>query len=910
MSLVLSKELDSVNTTPYKLIWYDEVVQRTQELQKSPHLFKVEDMFEKYPDITTVYCDGKPCISPLIEMTNFENGPDYIKNLPTILIVAGIHGNEVVGTNATYRFFDIVTKFKSQDDTIFSILNNLRILFLPMVNPTGYFHKRREEGYGETGSNDLTDPNRDFNWDKENSCFKTTAGQMINHVFKDNLILGSLTYHGGDNSVTYPWGTFVHENHPKSNDNEAFKQVSHMLMSAAGGNQEWHIDNFKTGTMESIVYDVNGGYEDWAYGGSYQQKFLTMNCLPKGSKYSKDFLMTDENSNRVFIFLVEAGLQKTPSEGTLGNQLSVFNKSDDMATIGNISRSVTLMKQFFEVMRPFPFVKEMKIDQKTKSMEIILDVKGCQNVDSVQVVSPPTSAFDMKVQNKSYSENTQSNLVKLEMSFPNFEELSKSPFNLELNIQCDSAWLEMNKGNGDPQSHFFRAKTNPKYHVTRKEFSLGAINLDQVIIKNLDLLQLDKAVSFHKKFNEVELLYDDHLLIHFGDSTPLKITFDNISHQTSLQVNGIEMDVDVTVTKGADRNLHEITQTILDNKDSIKVSMFQDSDYLEVSSTPSLLIEQYQNLYKPVSKKETRKLVLDNSIDQVDLNLKIGQQISLSPSAFLDLLGKRVLIEFSSDSKIPSMQGTVILPEVASITKTDELNPSAISQNVNSDINNQKKKNKGSSTLNKDKPDEGYKGLMVPTSGASCSSKSLFSLMSLPKKDDYFRMDIFPSKDDPELLNFVFQTNNTISDKEVLYFNKNFKVSLKQGKSIKANSNVYTGSSPRSQHRIIGSKIRIVGSQLSQIIFECFPEKSNSESKATTLSKIVKELFQSTQKKNPTHMEYTVKEQSAPLFWRIAMVLMIFSGIGLLICLYSAFKKKQSREEIMELPENHIVMDA
>ena len=52
---------------------------------------------------------------------------------------------------------------------------------------------------------------------------------MIDSVFRDNIVVGCFTYHGGDNSLSYPWGNFAHERDPLTGDNIAFSKVVNFL---------------------------------------------------------------------------------------------------------------------------------------------------------------------------------------------------------------------------------------------------------------------------------------------------------------------------------------------------------------------------------------------------------------------------------------------------------------------------------------------------------------------------------------------------------------------------------------------------------------------------------------------------------------------------------------------------------
>ena len=70
----------------------------------------------------------------------------------------------------------------------------------------------------------------------------------------------------------------------------------------AGSSDKPKIDEYDIGSMHEIVYDVYGGFEDWVYGGSWEQSNLQKSC--RG--YNKD-IVYDDKSLRGFVFLVEAG---------------------------------------------------------------------------------------------------------------------------------------------------------------------------------------------------------------------------------------------------------------------------------------------------------------------------------------------------------------------------------------------------------------------------------------------------------------------------------------------------------------------------------------------------------------------------------------------------------------------------
>lgn len=73
-----------------------------------------------------------------------------------------------------------------------------------MVNPNGYFYNNREE-------NGMIDINRDFNYDQEEEeCYLSQGARAIAYVYSKYLILAGASFHGGDNVLSYPWGSDNH----------------------------------------------------------------------------------------------------------------------------------------------------------------------------------------------------------------------------------------------------------------------------------------------------------------------------------------------------------------------------------------------------------------------------------------------------------------------------------------------------------------------------------------------------------------------------------------------------------------------------------------------------------------------------------------------------------------------------
>lgn len=77
----------------------------------------------------------------------------------------------------------------------------------------------------------------------------TTSSLIIDSIFRTYSIVGTLVFHGGDNSITYPWGAFAHEDDPITGDHIAFKEIAELLKTFAGSNKKLNIEEYNVGTM-------------------------------------------------------------------------------------------------------------------------------------------------------------------------------------------------------------------------------------------------------------------------------------------------------------------------------------------------------------------------------------------------------------------------------------------------------------------------------------------------------------------------------------------------------------------------------------------------------------------------------------------------------------------------------------
>jgi Zinc carboxypeptidase len=303
----------------------------------------------------------------LQDYASHPEGSATSNRLPTMLLSGELHGDERVGPTSVMEAARILleaaacealpryTADDAQWETQFTqfttcrqalkerygmgdtqrqwlarLMTTRRILLVPTANALGYYRDTREEG-------DI-DPNRDFPYDQlpEDAalCMQSIAARTLNELFRHYLISNSFTFHGGTELLGYEWGNPSHFG-SLSPDDVAQDQLARSYSvyggSFRGEDGEDHPD-YMYGDMNSIIYYVRGGFEDYAYAGSWDTDRMVV-CQPNTfGGYSADKTMYEDGMLRTFNMLVEASWSKTPNEDDLGTSLNVLYQNSDVAS--------------------------------------------------------------------------------------------------------------------------------------------------------------------------------------------------------------------------------------------------------------------------------------------------------------------------------------------------------------------------------------------------------------------------------------------------------------------------------------------------------------------------------------------------------------------------------------------------
>ena len=305
-------------------ITYNTLIDSLQSLARQfPHLASAWTTQQRYglPSAgkcgNSIITPGRPCEVWVLEITHLaslERNPQR----PDVLISGALHGDERVGPLVTLETAKWLLGRYEHDAWARRLVHTRRLLLVPAANAVGFHQHRREEL--------MRDPNRDFPFEQEpRSCMLTVAGRSINELFRRHLIQLAITYHGGMEAVGYVWGDFAHRNdrpaRNRSPDDTGVSALANAASAFAGRGPRGR--NYPAAPMNSIVYPVAGGMEDWGYAASWEPHHVKA-CEPSTlGGYDKERTAKYDNATaRAVVLLVETSDDKAPSASSLGRASS------------------------------------------------------------------------------------------------------------------------------------------------------------------------------------------------------------------------------------------------------------------------------------------------------------------------------------------------------------------------------------------------------------------------------------------------------------------------------------------------------------------------------------------------------------------------------------------------------------
>ena len=441
---ILLSNFASFQPKTFKYYSYKDIMATFTSLARTcPHYIKIDTSQSRYNLDHVPGCNGANCENLIVYLTDFDT---YTLSRPHYYISGLVHGNEEIGPTSLVEFamyFCNGTANASADNKSFHILKSKLFIFTPMTNAFGYANEQREDRViiKNTSEMKLVDPNRDFPYfdynhsDVSEQCMQTLTSRTVNEIFNEHIVQAAITFHGGINVLGYAWGNFIHAvrnghqyKSTESPDHNAFHHIGMAMKQASSSNTNANSDipDYILGDMSSLVYPVNGGMEDWAYAGSWENEITKdirpiKQCRPNTfSDYHVQWESNEDNSDyklRCLMYLAETSHVKKPKESTLGNDNNIndvfdFEKHNDF--YGHVIRNMRLIYAGADLIFASIYIEMSKIVINNDDYEMVVPftLMGCYSVRNVSLFSINYYALSKEMLGETFFNKATLTLVK------------------------------------------------------------------------------------------------------------------------------------------------------------------------------------------------------------------------------------------------------------------------------------------------------------------------------------------------------------------------------------------------------------------------------------------------------------------------------------------------------------------
>ena len=363
--------------TAYAHLSYAALVREVRELAvQYPHLAVAWTAQQRYGLPTAGQCGRLACDVWVLELTHHASlarNPER----PDVLVSGALHGDERVGPLVTIELARWLLHRYGSDAWARRLLHTRRLLLVPAANAVGYYGRMR---------NELNhDPNRDFPFEQEpRACMTTVAARALNEIFRSHLVQLALTYHAGMEAVGYVWGDFAHRADRaaanRSPDDLGLTTLTRAAVGYAGRGPRGRL--YRYDPMNSIVYPVAGGMEDWGYAASWEPHHVRA-CTPRThGGYAPEKTASYTNATaRAVVLLVETSDAKAPTASAMHSSSAGVPPLDtaswptialaaprgasaESAPNGFVARNVRLALAAIDLVRP-----HVQLDVESASVE-------------------------------------------------------------------------------------------------------------------------------------------------------------------------------------------------------------------------------------------------------------------------------------------------------------------------------------------------------------------------------------------------------------------------------------------------------------------------------------------------------------------------------------------------------------
>ncbi len=343
-----------------------------------------------------------------------SDNPNVDEDEPEILIDGKHHAREIMASEFPIMFAEYLAMNYGTDPAITWLLDNRELYIVPIVNPDGDVYNesnypngggmwrknRRNNGGGSYG----VDPNRNYpyNWGLDNEGSSPTpdndtyrgpsAGsepeiQALMALINEHNFRTHDSVHSYSNLTLYPWGY-------TTGDSPHHSTYVHM------GEEMTKYNGYEPGQPSDILYNVNGGSNDWVYGAQDEHGMIFSFTNEIGG--SSDGFWPDESRRGALfqeniwphIYLMRAagtfidvntpyviGNTKSINPGQSGELNFTIENQSVVASAVNLSLTVSsddAWVQFGEAQRNIGDLAAMSSTTLTNALPVSIDA-GCPN---------------------------------------------------------------------------------------------------------------------------------------------------------------------------------------------------------------------------------------------------------------------------------------------------------------------------------------------------------------------------------------------------------------------------------------------------------------------------------------------------------------------------------------------------
>ena len=515
---------------------YEDLSSFYYKLDLFRNLIKIHKTSEAFPDLPKSLCHENFCENYFVEMVNFSMGYSRINELPVVLLVAGLHGDEELSIAALLNFLQTIPVAYQYNNDWYRVLNNVRFVVVPSANISGFSSQNKHERIIINNKIEQLDPKSDFNWKNNGKCFRTHTAQLLYSLQQKYLVSAALVFSGGENQILYPSKPSKGKIHDESVEKPIFeffakqmREISNPVGQKIGGFFRYAIKGLE------LVSDTNQ-YLMWLHGASAAPEELSTLCFSKSGDFMNRHVPVSENSNRVFA--MEVSLEKTlRPRMSLGSTMGVIQKVLMGESFGSAVRAIYMIKQFSEMLRPYVKLDSTEYTAETNELKLNMNVKGCKSVTSVTF--PGDARYPGQWKNISRKVNVVTSGLKTQVVYKLAEGRAPSDDpqyeDFNFGIICDHDVYQLLNG-VEPVSLVGMNKRDVYQTLMLHGGRLNSLQLQDVQIYNVNIYEPKQTLSYAIGYNRVNQIHSNKLAISIGPLYPLIIEYNEEKKEVNVKM--------------------------------------------------------------------------------------------------------------------------------------------------------------------------------------------------------------------------------------------------------------------------------------------------------------------------------------------------------------------------------------